>query len=393
MPANARTDDYVRHAPGHGVADHGTVPNQADDPVFAKALEYMGMKPGEQLIDKPIKLVFVGSCTNSRLSDLELAARVLKGHKVAPGVRMLVVPGSQQIKREAEARGLDRIFLDAGAEWRESGCSMCIGMNGDTAGKGQYAVSTSNRNFEGRQGAGRTHVAGQSGNCRGGGHPWPHHGSPRVPVNGRRATHLQSRSKLHGSPCNPSQSLKSRTVVLPSTDIDTDQIIPARFLRTTTKEGLGKQLFADWRYDASGSPKTRLHAEQPEAQGAAMLVAGHNFGCGSSREHAPWALLDFGFRAVISTEIADIFRSNASRTALLPMVIDEATHAWLIGESRCRGGDRSRHHHADSCRMASAMKFPIEAFARYCLLNGIDELGYLLNQSDAISRHERVHHA
>jgi 3-isopropylmalate/(R)-2-methylmalate dehydratase large subunit len=131
-----------------------SVPVKPGDAAFAKALDYMGMKPGEQLIDKPINLVFVGSCTNSRLSDLELAARVLKGHKVAPGVRMLVVPGSQQIKLAAEAKGLDRIFLAAGAEWRESGCSMCIGMNGDVAGKGEYVVSTSNRNFEGRQGQG-----------------------------------------------------------------------------------------------------------------------------------------------------------------------------------------------------------------------------------------------
>jgi 3-isopropylmalate/(R)-2-methylmalate dehydratase large subunit len=109
---------------------------------------------GERLEGKPIQVVFIGSCTNARLSDLELAARVLKGHKVARGVRALVVPGSQQVKREAEANGLAKIFTDAGAEWRESGCSMCIGMNGDIVAKGEYAVSTSNRNFEGRQGAG-----------------------------------------------------------------------------------------------------------------------------------------------------------------------------------------------------------------------------------------------
>jgi 3-isopropylmalate/(R)-2-methylmalate dehydratase large subunit len=131
----------------------GSVPT-AHDPVHAKALDYMGLVSGERLIGKPIQVVFVGSCTNARLSDLELAARVLKGRKVARGVRMLVVPGSQQVKREAEARGLAKVFTDAGAEWRESGCSMCIGMNGDTVARGEYAVSTSNRNFEGRQGAG-----------------------------------------------------------------------------------------------------------------------------------------------------------------------------------------------------------------------------------------------
>jgi 3-isopropylmalate/(R)-2-methylmalate dehydratase large subunit len=130
------------------------VPSRPDDAVHAKALNYMGLAGGERLIGKPIQVVFVGSCTNGRLSDLELAAKVLKGRKIARGVRTLIVPGSQQIKREAEARGLAKIFTDAGAEWRESGCSMCIGMNGDLVDKGQYAVSTSNRNFEGRQGAG-----------------------------------------------------------------------------------------------------------------------------------------------------------------------------------------------------------------------------------------------
>ncbi|MGH8175379.1 MAG: 3-isopropylmalate dehydratase large subunit [Steroidobacter sp.] len=144
---------YGTH-PGMVVPISGNVPNPADDPVHAKSLAYMGLQGGERLIGKPIQVVFVGSCTNGRLSDLELAARVVKGRKVARGVRMLVVPGSQQIKREAEARGLAQVFTDAGAEWRESGCSMCIGMNGDLVAKGEYSVSTSNRNFEGRQGTG-----------------------------------------------------------------------------------------------------------------------------------------------------------------------------------------------------------------------------------------------
>ena len=144
---------YGTH-PGMVMPINGNVPNQVNDPVFMKSLAYMGLKPNEQLLGKPIQVVFIGSCTNARLSDLELAAKVMKGKHVAAGVRALVVPGSQQIKREAEKLGLDQIFRDAGAEWRESGCSMCIGMNGDTVASGQYAVSTSNRNFEGRQGAG-----------------------------------------------------------------------------------------------------------------------------------------------------------------------------------------------------------------------------------------------
>ncbi|HSN73429.1 MAG TPA: 3-isopropylmalate dehydratase large subunit [Steroidobacteraceae bacterium] len=140
--------------PGMVVPISGSVPERPEDKVFAKALEYMGLAPGEVMAGKPIQVAFIGSCTNARLSDLELAARVLKGHRVAQGVRMLVVPGSQQVKREAEARGLDQIFREAGADWRESGCSMCLGMNGDLVERGQYAVSTSNRNFEGRQGSG-----------------------------------------------------------------------------------------------------------------------------------------------------------------------------------------------------------------------------------------------
>ena len=152
--------------PGMGIPVDGRVP-QLDDASDAsersaldKALRYMALEPGDQLLGKKVDVVFIGSCTNARISDLRLAASVLDGRRVAPGVRMLVVPGSQEVKREAEAEGLDTIFRDAGAEWREAGCSMCIAMNGDTLGRGQYAVSTSNRNFEGRQGAGgRTFLA------------------------------------------------------------------------------------------------------------------------------------------------------------------------------------------------------------------------------------------
>jgi 3-isopropylmalate/(R)-2-methylmalate dehydratase large subunit len=140
--------------PGMSIPITGSIPVRHDDPAFDKALRYMGFAAGEPIRDKAVNVVFVGSCTNSRLSDLRLAAAVLRGRKVARGVRMLVVPGSQPIKRAAEAEGLDRVFQEAGAEWRESGCSMCIGMNGDIVPTGAYSVSTSNRNFEGRQGVG-----------------------------------------------------------------------------------------------------------------------------------------------------------------------------------------------------------------------------------------------
>ena len=140
--------------PGMVVPISGNIPDRKGDPVFDAAMKYMGLNAGEPIRNAPVNVVFVGSCTNGRLSDLRAAAKILAGRKVAQGVHMLIVPGSQEVKREAEAEGLDRIFAAAGAEWRESGCSMCLGMNGDTVPKGEYAVSTSNRNFEGRQGVG-----------------------------------------------------------------------------------------------------------------------------------------------------------------------------------------------------------------------------------------------
>jgi len=140
--------------PGMVMPVGGHIPERPGDALFGRALAYMGLNPGEPIKDQPVNVVFVGSCTNARLSDLRGAARVLRGRRIAPGITMLVVPGSQQVKRAAEAEGLDRVFLEAGAEWRESGCSMCLGMNGDVVGRGQYSISTSNRNFEGRQGPG-----------------------------------------------------------------------------------------------------------------------------------------------------------------------------------------------------------------------------------------------
>ena len=140
--------------PGMVIPIGGAIPQRSGDAAFTQALAYMGLAPGEPIRDRPVNVVFLGSCTNARLSDLRSAAHLLRGRRIAPGLRMLVVPGSQQVKRQAEAEGLDRVFLEAGAEWRESGCSMCLGMNGDVVGRGEYAVSTSNRNFEGRQGSG-----------------------------------------------------------------------------------------------------------------------------------------------------------------------------------------------------------------------------------------------
>jgi 3-isopropylmalate/(R)-2-methylmalate dehydratase small subunit len=181
--------------------------------------------------------------------------------------------------------------------------------------------------------------------------------------------------------------ITSKTVVIASSDIDTDQIIPARFLTTTTKEGLGKQLFADWRYQSDGTPKGEFVLNRPEARGAEILVAGRNFGCGSSREHAPWALLDYGFRAVVSTEIADIFRGNSLMNGLLPIVVDEQTSQWLLRHPGAQV-DIDLESMRLSLPTGTSVAFPIEPFARHCLLNGLDELGYLRSKLNDIERFE-----
>ena len=188
----------------------------------------------------------------------------------------------------------------------------------------------------------------------------------------------------------PVKRIASRTVVIASSDIDTDQIIPARFLTTTTKEGLGKQLFADWRYRSDGSPKPEFVLNRPEARGAEVLVAGRNFGCGSSREHAPWALLDHGFRAVISTEIADIFRGNSLKNGFLPIVVDEQTAQWLLQHPGAEV-DIDLEYLRLTLPTGTAVSFPIEPFARHCLLNGLDELGYLRSKLHNIERFEAAH--
>jgi 3-isopropylmalate/(R)-2-methylmalate dehydratase small subunit len=188
----------------------------------------------------------------------------------------------------------------------------------------------------------------------------------------------------------PIEKIRSKTVVMPSTDIDTDRIIPARYLTVTTKTGLGKALFADLRYGPDGTPNPGFVLNRPEAAGSRVLVAGHNFGCGSSREHAPWALLDYGFRAIVSTAIADIFTNNALKNGLLPVLVDAATHRWLLANP---GAEVEIDLAARSLALPDGRRvaFPIDAFARHCLLQGLDELGYLLGKLPEIERYEAAH--
>jgi 3-isopropylmalate/(R)-2-methylmalate dehydratase small subunit len=186
----------------------------------------------------------------------------------------------------------------------------------------------------------------------------------------------------------PFTNFESRLVPLPNNNIDTDQIIPARFLKTTSKEGLDKQLFCDWRYDNQGNPKPDFILNQPRAKGAEVLLAGDNFGCGSSREHAPWALTQFGFRAVISTSFADIFKQNALKNSLLPIVVSPEVHAELLALPS--DAKVSIDLVAQKLKLPSgrSVEFPVDEFSKHCLVNGVDELGYIQQQEPSIAAFE-----
>jgi 3-isopropylmalate/(R)-2-methylmalate dehydratase small subunit len=189
----------------------------------------------------------------------------------------------------------------------------------------------------------------------------------------------------------PFRKLTSRAVPLPNENVDTDQITPARFLKTTGRSGLGRCLFYDWRFDADGRSRADFILNQPQIAGAAILLAGSNFGCGSSREHAPWALIDFGFRAVISTSFADIFRNNCLKNGLLPVVVDKAVHKRLFSLA---AADPSAEFTVDLESQSlglpggETVRFPVDPYSKKCLLEGLDDMGYLLKHSDAISAYE-----
>lgn len=186
-------------------------------------------------------------------------------------------------------------------------------------------------------------------------------------------------------------TLESRLMPMPVDNIDTDQIIPARFLKTISKEGLDKQLFNDWRYDADGNPKPDFILNRPEWQGVSILLAGDNFGCGSSREHAPWALTQWGFRAIISTSFADIFKNNSLKNGLLPVVVSRDVHAKLF-ELVAANPQTTVKIDLASQTLAlpdgTAVEFPVDGFSKHCLLEGVDELGYILQQMPAIEAYE-----
>ena len=194
----------------------------------------------------------------------------------------------------------------------------------------------------------------------------------------------------------PITPFTARTVALPIENTDTDQIIPARYLKTTNKSGLGEALFYDWRYDDAGQPRSEFILNRPESKRAEILIGGHNFGCGSSREHAPWALQGFGFRAVISTYFADIFKNNALKNGLLPIVVDAATHQQLISlaaEDPTLSLSINLEKQTLTLPDGRVVNFPIDGFARRCLLQGVDQLGFLTGLDNEINTYESTHPA
>jgi 3-isopropylmalate dehydratase len=329
----------------------GVVPNpeEATDPIrkqgMERALKYMGLIPGTPMEQVKIDKAFLGSCTNGRIEDLRSAARVVlaagKDAKVADNVYAMIVPGSGLVKQQAEAEGIDVIFKRAGFDWREAGCSMCLGMNPDQLSPQERCASTSNRNFEGRQGAGgRTHlmspamvaaaamtgyladvrkvmgkdVANQAEIKVTNAHdyltdvaiPAP---KPQPQTDGPTAVQA---AKAASSGLPKFNLLRGYAAPMSTANIDTDMLIPKQFLKTLERTGLGKALFFERRYDSKTgeeNPDFVLNQE-PYRQSSILVCTGPNFGCGSSREHAPWALNDFGIRCVLAPSFADIFFSK-----------------------------------------------------------------------------------
>ena len=325
--------------PGQVVEVTGSVPEPAGD-TEERALRYMGLEPGRAMQEVELDRVFIGSCTNSRVSDLREAAAMVKGRRVAATVSAMVVPGSAQVKAEAEAEGLDEVFRAAGFDWRSAGCSMCLGMNPDILSPGERCASTSNRNFEGRQGkGGRTHlvsprmaaaaaIEGHFVDIR----DWEHERGSGRDHRGRRLA-PRPRRRRH-RPDHP-------------------EAVP--------EAGRAHRL--------RRVPLLRLDRDgEIELEPNPILVAGPNFGCGSSREHAAWALQDFGFRAVVAPSFGDIFYANCTKIGLLPVILSEqecrAVAAAGIAQDRSRRPDRRPRRRRGGVRDRPADQPPAAPWAR-----------------------------
>ena len=396
-----------------------------------RALEYMGLESGTKMEDIQLDKIFIGSCTNSRIEDLRAASKIVEGKKVHSSLkRAMVVPGSGNVKVQAEREGLDKIFMDAGFEWREAGCSMCLGMNPDILSPRERCASTSNRNFEGRQGAlGRTHlmspVMAAAASLTGKitdvrkltTNATPQKASPKLDVTPEFAD-VDSEEELDRildiPASGPEHTASNTGSSKPSTEnaggmpaftvltgiaaplekgnVDTDAIIPKQFLKTIKRTGLGSALFHPLRYNEDGSDnKDFILNQSPYTSSKILVVTGPNFGCGSSREHAPWALLDFGIKCIIAPSFADIFFNNTFKNGMLPIAIPDEATIKKIAE-RAKAGEEisvdlpnQTIKAADGAELA---KFEVEEFRKHCLVNGLDDIGLTMQQSDEIAKFE-----
>ncbi|KAJ5805124.1 3-isopropylmalate dehydratase [Penicillium riverlandense] len=389
-----------------------------------RALEYMGLTAGTPMKEIPVDKVFIGSCTNARIEDLRAAAKVVNGRKVASNVKLaMIVPGSGLVKAQAESEGLDQIFTNAGFEWREAGCSMCLGMNPDILQPQERCASTSNRNFEGRQGAGgRTHlmspamaataaIVGKLADVREhvSASPVAAKAEPKVDVEQEydspetedeldRVLDLPADNEPHTNTSAGSSAglpkfttLKGIAAPMDRANVDTDAIIPKQFLKTIKRTGLGSAAFHELRY-TNGQENPDFVLNQGVYRNAKILVVtGPNFGCGSSREHAPWALLDFGIKCIIAPSFADIFFNNTFKNGMLPVVIsDEAALQKVAAEARA-GREVEVDLVNQEIKDAQGNKivgFDVESFRKHCLINGLDDIGITLQMEGKIRSFE-----
>ncbi|KAJ7774342.1 aconitase [Mycena maculata] len=415
----------------------GSVPDPTTmtDPVkrasAERSLAYMGLTPNTLMEDIKVDKVFIGSCTNGRIEDMRSAAKIViaagADAKVAPGVDAMIVPGSGLIKKQAEAEGLDIVFKRAGFDWREAGCSMCLGMNPDQLAPGQRCASTSNRNFEGRQGSGgRTHLL-----------------SPAMAAAAAMTGKLTDVRKFMGAvaeaniaaapklkvlsafnflddpvlpspePQQPPAPTASSTSLPPSEapstvqkfvvvkgitaplhieNVDTDMIIPKQFLKTLKRTGLADALFYTLRKDPhTGKDTDFVLNRAPFNQAKIMVCTGENFGCGSSREHAPWSLDNFGIRCVIAPSFADIFKNNAMQNGMLPVALPEADCRALAEDAEA-GLELEVDLEKQEVRRPNgkaAIPFTVDPFRRHCLLNGLDDIALTMQRSESIASFEQ----
>ncbi|KAF4574824.1 3-isopropylmalate dehydratase [Pleurotus pulmonarius] len=412
------------------VPDPATMTDTVKRQSAERSLAYMGLKPNTPMQEIPVDKVFIGSCTNSRIEDLRSAAKVVLAAgvdaQVAPNVQAMVVPGSGIIKQHAEAEGLDVIFKRAGFDWREAGCSMCLGMNPDQLAPGERCASTSNRNFEGRQGSGgRTHLLspamaaaaamtgkltdvrkflGGEGQVNVGAAPKmkllnvrellndPVLAPPTPEERVEPASSVPLPLKEAPSSVEKFNIVKGIAAPLHIENVDTDMIIPKQFLKTLKRTGLANALFYTLRKDPHTGKETDFVLNRKPYDKAKILVCtGKNFGCGSSREHAPWSLNDFGIRCIIAPSFADIFRNNSMQNGMLPVALSQEDCRALAEDAEA-GLELEVDLEKEEVRRPNGkapIPFQTDPFRRHCLLNGLDDIALTLQRGTSIDEFEQ----